>query len=85
MHYPTRRSIKKFSYEKDLFSFTKTDIRIDADFVSCDRCIKKISTLKAWITGYRNDQSSGTCTDILVIQVDPAFKGVSESPLIKYN
>eukprot|EP00659_Diplonema_papillatum_P006526 gene6526-9967_t len=45
---------------------------------------KKLSTLDAWVTGVRQDQSV-TRTNIPVVQVDPVFKGRTEEPLVKYN
>eukprot|EP01059_Diplonema_ambulator_P015458 TRINITY_DN26598_c0_g1_i1.p1 TRINITY_DN26598_c0_g1~~TRINITY_DN26598_c0_g1_i1.p1 ORF type:complete len:273 (+),score=88.86 TRINITY_DN26598_c0_g1_i1:51-821(+) len=44
---------------------------------------KKLSTLNAWITGVRQDQSV-TRTNLPVVQQDPVFKG-ADGTLIKYN
>lgn len=45
---------------------------------------KKLGTLKAWITGQRKDQSP-TRAEVPIVQVDPAFKGIGDSELIKFN
>ena len=47
---------------------------------------KKLSTLKAWITGQRKDQSPGTRMQVPAIQLDPAFQGIlNGNELVKYN
>lgn len=46
---------------------------------------KKLSTLKAWITGQRKDQSPSTRTHVPLLQLDPSFKGVGGAGLAKYN
>lgn len=48
---------------------------------------RQLKTLKAWITGQRKDQSPGTRMEVPVVQVDPAFEGVTggAGSLIKYN
>jgi phosphoadenosine phosphosulfate reductase len=45
---------------------------------------RKLSGLDAWITGQREDQSTGTRQDLPVIQYDAAFS-TPEHPLIKFN
>lgn len=48
---------------------------------------KQLRTLDAWITGQRKDQSPGTRAAVPVVQVDPAFEGLSGGPgsLVKFN
>ena len=48
---------------------------------------RQLKGLKAWITGQRKDQSPGTRADIPLVQVDPAFEGVTggTGSLIKFN
>lgn len=48
---------------------------------------KQLRTLDAWITGQRKDQSPGTRASVPVVQVDPAFEGLSGGPgsLVKFN
>ncbi|KAF9589252.1 hypothetical protein IFM89_021691 [Coptis chinensis] len=44
---------------------------------------RALKGLKAWITSQRKDQSSGTRSEVHVVQVDPVFEGVGS--LIKWN
>jgi adenylyl-sulfate reductase (glutathione) len=48
---------------------------------------RQLTTLRAWITGQRKDQSPGTRQAVPVVQVDPVFEGVAggAGSLIKYN
>ncbi len=41
---------------------------------------RQLSTLKAWITGQRKDQSPGTRMAVPVVEVDPVFEGSSGGP-----
>jgi 3'-phosphoadenosine 5'-phosphosulfate sulfotransferase (PAPS reductase)/FAD synthetase len=45
---------------------------------------KILSTLKAWITGVRKDQSV-TRVDVPFVLIDDNFKGLNNSNLIKFN
>ena len=45
---------------------------------------RKLSTLDAWITGQRKDQSPGTRVAVPVVENDSAFS-TSENKLIKFN
>lgn len=83
--FPESQEVVDLVNEKGLFSF------YDDGHQECCRVRKvrplrrKLSTLRAWITGQRKDQSPGTRAEIPVVQLDPAFKGVDDGPLIKYN
>lgn len=45
---------------------------------------KKLSTLKAWITGVRKDQSA-TRVHMDHVQIDRGFKGKDNAKLVKFN
>lgn len=83
--FPNSEELIEFVNEKGLFSFYEDGHQECCRVRKVRPLRKKLSTLKAWITGQRKDQSPGTRADIPVIQLDPAFKGVGEGPLIKYN
>ena len=45
---------------------------------------RALSSVQAWITGQRRDQSPETRTEIPVVQIDPTFRADS-GPLVKFN
>ncbi|KAF8096741.1 hypothetical protein N665_0302s0015 [Sinapis alba] len=48
---------------------------------------RALKGFRAWITGQRKDQSPGTRSEILVVQVDPVFEGLDggAGSLVKWN
>ena len=48
---------------------------------------RALKGLRAWITGQSKDQSSGTRSEIPVVQADPVFEGLEGGPgsLVKFN
>ncbi|KAF1882362.1 hypothetical protein Lal_00039009, partial [Lupinus albus] len=48
---------------------------------------RSLKGLRAWITGQRKDQSPGTRSEVLVVQVDPVFEGIDcgVGSLVKWN
>lgn len=83
--FPDSTEVMELVNEKGLFSFYEDGHQECCRVRKVRPLRRKLSTLKAWITGQRKDQSPGTRNQIPVVQVDPAFKGVDDSPLIKYN
>lgn len=83
--FPDTQEVTDLVNEKGLFSFYEDGHQECCRVRKVRPLRKKLSTLKAWITGQRRDQSPGTRTEIPLLQLDPAFKGINESDLFKYN
>lgn len=82
--YPDALAVESLVREKGLFSFYRDDHKECCQIRKVDPLRRKLSTLDAWITGQRKDQSPGTRAIIPVTQHDSAFQGVGGS-LTKYN
>lgn len=83
--FPDATEVMELVNEKGMFSFYEDGHQECCRVRKVRPLRRKLSTLRAWITGQRKDQSPGTRAEIPVIQLDPAFKGVDDGPLIKYN
>jgi len=80
---PDREALEEFSREKGLFSFYEDGHQECCGVRKIAPLKRKLSTLDAWITGQRKDQSPGTRNDIALAEIDN-FKGVNDT-LYKYN
>ncbi len=81
--YPDHDMVEHLVAEKGLFSFY-TDGHGECCHVRKVQPLeRKLSTVDAWVTGQRRDQSP-TRTDVPVVQLDPRFKGRGEQ-LVKFN
>lgn len=83
--FPESEEVTALVNEKGMFSFYEDGHQECCRVRKVRPLRRKLSTLKAWITGQRKDQSPGTRSEIPVIQVDPAFTGADDGQLIKYN
>eukprot|EP00188_Purpureofilum_apyrenoidigerum_P002717 Plantae.Rhodophyta-Purpureofilum_apyrenoidigerum.ctg27801.p1 GENE.Plantae.Rhodophyta-Purpureofilum_apyrenoidigerum.ctg27801~~Plantae.Rhodophyta-Purpureofilum_apyrenoidigerum.ctg27801.p1 ORF type:complete len:394 (+),score=90.83 Plantae.Rhodophyta-Purpureofilum_apyrenoidigerum.ctg27801:2-1183(+) len=83
--FPEKQEVEDLVNEKGLFSFYEDGHQECCRVRKVRPLRKKLSSLRAWITGQRKDQSPGTRADVPVVQVDPAFKGVGDSQLVKFN
>ncbi len=83
--FPDTEEVKELVNEKGLFSFYEDGHQECCRVRKVRPLRKKLGTLRAWITGQRKDQSPGTRTNIPILQLDPAFKGIGGSDLFKYN
>lgn len=82
--FPESEAVQTFVQEKGLFSFFKDGHQECCGVRKVQPLRKKLSTLDAWITGQRKDQSPGTRNSIPVIQTDDGFS-TPNNTLIKYN
>jgi len=83
---PNEEKLEAFVNEKGLFSFYEDGHKECCGIRKVQPLRKKLSTLKAWITGQRKDQSPGTRMQVPAIQLDPAFQGIlNGNELVKYN
>ena len=78
-----RAALEAFSKEKGLFSFYEDGHKECCGVRKIAPLKRKLTTLDAWITGQRKDQSPGTRTEIALCEEDN-FPGVGEV-LYKYN
>eukprot|EP00238_Polyblepharides_amylifera_P001703 CAMPEP_0196573156 /NCGR_PEP_ID=MMETSP1081-20130531/3093_1 /TAXON_ID=36882 /ORGANISM="Pyramimonas amylifera, Strain CCMP720" /LENGTH=429 /DNA_ID=CAMNT_0041890773 /DNA_START=113 /DNA_END=1402 /DNA_ORIENTATION=- len=85
--FPDQQEVMELVREKGLFSFYEDGHQECCRARKVRPLRRQLSTLDAWITGQRKDQSPGTRTEVPVVQVDPAFEGKSggTGSLIKYN
>eukprot|EP01065_Artemidia_motanka_P049296 TRINITY_DN812_c0_g1_i2.p2 TRINITY_DN812_c0_g1~~TRINITY_DN812_c0_g1_i2.p2 ORF type:complete len:259 (+),score=114.50 TRINITY_DN812_c0_g1_i2:60-836(+) len=82
--FPDAATTQKLVQSKGMFSFYKDGHAECCGVRKVGPLKEKLSTLGAWITGVRKDQSV-TRVDLPVVQVDGVFKGADGQPLIKYN
>ena len=83
--FPSSREVQDLVRAKGMFSFYKDGHQECCGVRKVNPLRRQLNTLKAWITGQRKDQSPGTRQEIPLVQVDPAFKGVEDGDLIKWN
>lgn len=82
--FPDTAQVEELVREKGLFSFYRDGHQECCGIRKVVPLKRKLSTLDAWITGQRKDQSPGTRNDVPVVQDDKAF-GSSDNPLVKFN
>lgn len=82
--FPEPAAVEQMVNEKGLFSFYQDDHKECCAVRKVGPLRKKLSTLGAWITGQRKDQSPGTRVSIPTVQIDGAFSTESNQ-LIKFN
>ncbi len=81
---PEASDVEALVREKGLFSFFHDGHKECCTVRKVAPLRRKLSTLDAWITGQRRDQSVGTRTEVPVIQDDPSFSS-PEHRLVKFN
>ncbi|MBL4865545.1 MAG: phosphoadenylyl-sulfate reductase [Pseudomonadales bacterium] len=82
--FPEVEAVQKLVDEKGLFSFYKDDHKECCTIRKVGPLRKKLSTLEAWVTGQRKDQSPDTRLEIPVAQVDHGFS-TPDNMLVKFN
>ncbi|RDH44141.1 phosphoadenylyl-sulfate reductase [Zooshikella ganghwensis] len=81
---PETQAVETLVKEKGLFSFYKEGHQECCGLRKIAPLRRKLSTLSAWVTGQRKDQSPSTRAHIPVIEQDHTF-GSEQQPLIKFN
>ena len=81
---PDHKQLEKFVREKGLYSFYQDGHQECCGIRKVMPLRRILSTLDAWVTGQRQDQSPATRQGIPVIQKDKAFS-TDERTLIKFN
>jgi phosphoadenosine phosphosulfate reductase len=82
--FPRPEAVEKLVKEKGLFSFYQDGHKECCDIRKVEPLRRALSTLNAWVTGQRRDQSPGTRAQVPVMQIDPTF-GSNGHQLIKFN
>ena len=82
--FPRPEAVEKLVREKGLYSFYRDGHKECCDVRKVEPLRRALSTLPAWVTGQRRDQSPGTRAQVPVVQVDPTF-GSNGRQLIKFN
>lgn len=82
--FPEPAAVEQMVNEKGLFSFYQDDHKECCAIRKVGPLRNKLSTLSAWVTGQRKDQSPGTRVSIPTVQIDGAFSTESNQ-LIKFN
>ncbi|MFB3101235.1 MAG: phosphoadenylyl-sulfate reductase [Gammaproteobacteria bacterium] len=81
---PDQKQLEKLVREKGLYSFYQDGHQECCGIRKVMPLRRVLSTLDAWVTGQRQDQSPATRQEIPVIQKDNAFS-TDERTLIKFN
>lgn len=81
---PDQQKLEQLTSEKGLFSFYEDGHSECCGIRKTGPLKEQLSTLDAWITGQRKDQSPGTRSSIALVEKDGVFKGRGDE-LIKYN
>lgn len=81
---PEQTALQDFVREKGLFSFFEDGHQECCGVRKIAPLKGKLTTVDAWITGQRRDQSPGTRSDVQFVELDAAFKGKGDT-LTKYN
>lgn len=82
--YPDAAQVEALVTQKGLFSFYEDGHQECCGIRKVAPLRRKLSTLDAWITGQRKDQSPSTRASVPVIQKDNAFS-TDDHTLIKFN
>lgn len=81
---PDAQQLETLVREKGLFSFYKDGHGECCGVRKIAPLKRKLSTVKAWATGQRRDQSPGTRSNVAAVELDAAFS-TAEQPLYKFN
>jgi phosphoadenosine phosphosulfate reductase len=81
---PDSQNLESFVKNKGLFSFFRDGHSECCGIRKVEPLRKKLSTLDAWITGQRRDQSPSTRNSVAVVEADLS-NGLAEHPLVKFN
>ena len=81
---PDAAQLETLVKEKGLFSFYKDGHGECCGIRKIAPLRRKLSTVKAWATGQRRDQSPGTRSQVAAVEIDSAFS-TPERTLYKFN
>jgi phosphoadenosine phosphosulfate reductase len=81
---PNQEKLEAFVKQKGLYSFFEDGHKECCGIRKVEPLKRKLSTLDAWITGQRKDQSPSTRSSVPVIEIDEGNSNDTR-PLIKFN
>ncbi len=81
---PDAAALERLVREKGLYSFYRDGHGECCGIRKVAPLKRRLSTLDAWVTGQRRDQSPGTRTTLSVVELDAAFS-TPEHPIVKFN
>lgn len=81
---PDPNALEKLVKQKGLFSFFADGHSECCGIRKVEPLRRKLSTVDAWITGQRKDQSPSTRNKVAIIEADQTFSR-ADKPLIKFN
>ncbi len=81
---PDAAAVEALVKEKGLFSFYKDGHGECCGVRKIAPLRRKLSTVRAWATGQRRDQSPGTRSQVAALEIDAAFS-TADKPLYKFN
>lgn len=81
---PEAAAVEAMVKAKGLFSFYKDGHGECCGVRKIAPLRRKLSTVRAWATGQRRDQSPGTRSQVAALEVDAAFS-TADKPLYKFN
>jgi phosphoadenosine phosphosulfate reductase len=82
--FPQQAPIEQLIKSKGLYSFYKDGHKECCGLRKVEPLRRKLSSLDAWVTGQRKDQSPGTRAEIAIVEHDIAFSLINK-PLFKFN
>ena len=82
--FPDSQQVEQLVKEKGFFSFYEDNHKECCGIRKVRPLRRKLSTVDAWITGQRKDQSPNTRANIPVIQQDTAFS-TADHKIVKFN
>lgn len=81
---PDHASLERMVREKGLFSFYQDGHGECCSIRKIGPLRRKLSTISAWATGQRRDQSPGTRSHVAAVELDTTFS-TPQQPLYKFN
>lgn len=84
VYFPQPEAVEKLVREKGLFSFYRDGHQECCAIRKVEPLRRALTTVDAWVTGQRRDQSPSTRANVPVVQLDPTFSS-PERPLVKFN
>ncbi len=81
---PQQEALEALVRRKGLFSFYREGHTECCNIRKVEPLRRALSSLEAWITGQRRDQSPATRTQVPVVQLDPTFT-TERQRLVKFN
>lgn len=81
---PDAEAVNALVRDKGLFSFYNDGHQECCGLRKMAPLRKKLSTVAAWVTGQRRDQSPGTRSQVAEVELDTTFAG-PDRPLYKFN